>query len=132
MHEQKCFIDAYEWLHEIRKDVRNFAKFDESLKTTLIDILNNLSKESLKTYGPPPLSFCDMSRARLFSLLKPYIDFQMEKIKHELENKEKRDINFSWGQYEQAYEIARRNWQGILAVKYSRFLSLSKARNTYS
>jgi len=129
MHELKCFIDAYEWLYHVQADFLEFHKFETVLKETIFDILKDFRKESLKVYGPTPLGFCDDPKARLYPLLKPHIDIQMEEIIKEIEHNDMWDINFVWGQYAEEFIKARRHWQGVLGVKYSRFLSCENKKS---
>ena len=122
MHELKCFIDAYEWLYGMQKEISGFAKFGTALKVTIAEQLRGFTAESLKSYGPTPLGFCDKPESKLYPFLAPYIKNQIDALMQQFEQGGMWDINFAWGQYEEEFKTAKRNWQAIFATKYCRFM----------
>ena len=121
MHELKAFIDAYEWLYDLKNDFPNFLDFEEKLIHQVLNILRTYQPEDL-SYGPSPIGFFDDVQKQLYRHIKPYIDIQVNHLKKVIPEDDLWDVPFSWGQYESHFQKAKTEWKCIQAIKYLRFI----------
>ncbi len=121
MHELKCFIDAYEWLYDVRDDFICFPSYEIDLKNKVVEMLDAYDPKS-NTYGVSPMGFCSSPSDYIFDVLESKVNQQLQEVKLYIENHDMWDIAFNWGQYPEAFEDARKSWQGILAIKNYKFL----------
>jgi len=123
MHELKSFVDAYEFLYDLRDEFLTFPIFEKILKKQLIEtasMYNGYERE----YKATPLTFCSHPKQHVFDILKPMIDIELKDLIKALEEYDIWPIYFNWQQYPKSYEEAKIIWQSINAIKYLNFLSL--------
>jgi hypothetical protein len=122
MHELKCFVDAYELLYDVRDDFLLFQVFESTLKNHVVSLLENVVIDDA-AYGMTPLSLVQSPKDHIYQVIKPFAKNEINHLKKMIETNDMWDINFTWGQYEDAFKKAKIHWQSILAVKYMRFIS---------
>ncbi|WP_133582367.1 hypothetical protein [Aureibacillus halotolerans] len=67
-------------------------------------------------YKPLPLDFIEGPRDPLCERLGPLVEEHLSLYVEQMDEDGMWDISWSWGQYPEAYEKARQEWKGILAV----------------
>jgi len=121
MHELRSFVELHRYL-SCETPCDNFLKFSDKLKKTIMSIVEQDETKWFSTYCIRPSQFVIGSEDLGYSVLKPLFDKELDMIMKQRNDEGVWNITWNWGQYPEAYPIAKKNWQGVLVVSYLKFL----------
>ena len=94
----------------------SFAQLEQKARTLILDVISREISGGGITYQPLPLDFVKDPADPLYEELKPLVE---ENLRVYWESRSEWgiwDITWGWADYPQEFAVARRYWQGILAV----------------
>ncbi|MBN2795684.1 MAG: hypothetical protein JXR88_09775 [Clostridia bacterium] len=126
MHELSCFLELRKALviTGLSKEV-NFVAFEDQLKTSMAQLIeDDITKWSGYVCRPSTFIIApeDFQSEFYSDLIKSEIQF-LEETRN---NKGLWDIPWSWGQYEEDFHVSKRQWEGIVGLKYMKFIKAFK------
>lgn len=116
MHEMLCFIRLSHFLSEDEKAIV-IQKLRKSIRNVIA-----LTPEEWNNYGAKPLMIVHSKKSPLAHLIRDELELNLD---YEIENQDVEGCwppNWAWGQYEEAWKIAKNDWQGYLTVETLRKL----------
>ena len=115
-HELYCIIRLYYKLDEI-----NQLKILDRIKRAY-DELVNININEWGSYVPYPLKFIELTQGNLFDVQESILEANIEYLIDLLDKHGYIPPTWTWGCYESEWEIAKREWTGILTLKHLRLL----------
>ncbi|MGE4571237.1 MAG: hypothetical protein AB7E09_00620 [Candidatus Izemoplasmatales bacterium] len=118
MHELKCFNELYEYVCE-GLDCTNLRR--KLLEQNMNAIEKDTSKWLSAYVAKPSQVLVSMHSPGIHELM----DLFHQELKMTIANRNSEgvfDIAWEWGQYQEEFEIAKKEWMGIIAVKTLRML----------
>lgn len=116
MHEMLCFIRLSQCLPQDEASIV-IQKLRDSIREVIA-----LSPEEWDNYGAKPLMIVHTKKSPLADLIRDEIELNLD---YEIKNQEEDGCwspNWAWGQYEEAWRTAKKDWQGYLTVETLRKL----------
>jgi len=111
-------------VHELYCYMRVYHLVEEKLREHIIYKLKEGVKECICTdsdkwdgYVPMPLNFLDRPEDNIYGIEQRYID---ENLDYFIENLEKKGVvepTWVWGQYEEEWKIAKKQWTGWITLE---------------
>ncbi|GAA0177142.1 hypothetical protein SH2C18_04220 [Clostridium sediminicola] len=110
-HELFCYIHLYNILDKEFK-----SKLEQPIKTAVSQLIN-INEPEWKNYVPTPLRFINFDSQNYFEIKEEYINQNLDYIINKLEEKGKLLPTWQWGTYQEHWEIAKKEWIGILTLE---------------
>ncbi|MCM1991509.1 hypothetical protein [Oceanirhabdus seepicola] len=111
VHELYCYITLYHLVGENFKE-----KMVEKLKEGVGKCICTDSKK-WNEYVPQPLDFIDSPEENIYGIEQRYIDENLDYLIDMLEEKGVIEPTWVWGQYEEEWKIAKKNWTGVKTLE---------------
>lgn len=122
-HELYCIIRLY-----YKLDATNQSKIMETIKRAY-DKLVNVNIHEWGSYVPYPMKFIELTTGDLFDISDALLEANLDYLVDLLNQHGYIAPTWTWGCYENEWEIAKREWTGILTLKH---LQLLKKYNRWS
>ncbi len=110
-HEVYCYVELLKKQNDPEK-----AKRIEKKVTQACDTLICRDVSQWTTYVPRPLDFINDSKLPHFGISQELIDIHLDYYIELLKKDHFIDTNWQWGVYPEAWEIAKKEWQGVLTL----------------
>lgn len=110
-HEIFCYIQMYNSIDE-----KSSTQIIEKLKLAVSELVN-INKSEWTNYVPTPLKFVDFDSSNYFDIDDKYVDENLDYLIDCLERHGKIIPTWEWDKYLDEWEIARREWMGILTLE---------------
>ncbi len=118
MHEIRCFIDLYLQI----KDVIDVAELKKKIIQMIDQMIERDPKKWFVEYCANPLSFIENKEMPGYDEFKELVTLEASMI-NDFKNEEGVwDISWTWGQYEEAFSVAKNWWRGILVINYLKIM----------
>ncbi len=122
-HELYCIIRLY-----YKLDQNNQIKIIDRIKSAYEELVNvNISEWG--SYVPYPLKFIELTKGELFDVQESILDANLDYLVDLIDKHGFIPPTWTWGCYENEWEIAKREWTGILTLKH---LMLLKKYNRWT
>lgn len=115
-HELYCIIRFYNQL-----DTMNQLKIVERMKRAYSELVN-VNIDEWGGYVPYPLKFIELTEDDLFDLPEHLLNENLNYLVDLLNQHGYIPPTWSWGSFEKEWEIAKREWTGILTLKHLQLL----------
>lgn len=117
IHEVQCYLRLAKLAGgEVQKEI--YKKIEQRL-SSLID-----PPEQWEKYGVQPVALVDSLQSPFAKKLNQELDVNLDYIIEKQLDDGSWEPNWAWGQFEDQWEVAKREWQGILTVQ--NVITLSK------
>lgn len=110
-HELYCFIRMY---NEMGLE---YKKMMEKVITLGVRQLINLNETEWINYVPTPLKFIEEGAVDYFQISESDINRNLDYYIRILENNKRIEPNWQWGMYEAEWNVAKREWTGIITLE---------------
>jgi len=110
-HEIFCYIRMYNSLDE------EFCSQIENTLKLAVSQLVNINQSEWTNYVPTPLKFIEIGSENFFGIEYQFIDQNLDYLIDKLEVDYKILPNWQWDKYLEEWEIAKREWMGILTLE---------------
>lgn len=109
-HEVYCFLSLYKNLPN-----ENRVKIEGKL-TEAIQGLVNVNTKEWDNYVPRPVNFVKDPYSKMFGIKAEDIDTNLDYLIDMLSANGYIMPNWQWGQYDESWEVAKKNWIGVLTL----------------
>ncbi len=110
-HDIYCIVDFYNNISTLyQKAIRERVK-------ALIKFKIDTKESAWKNYVPMPINFIKSKEDLCYSDFSKDVEKNLDFLIKSLSTDYGWNINWAWGQYFEAYEEAKKNWKGFLAIK---------------
>lgn len=110
-HDIYCIIDFYNNISPVYQEV-----IREKVKA-LIKFKIDTEESAWRNYVPMPINFIKNKNDLCYDEFEKDIEKNLDFLIKNLSADYGWNINWKWGQYFEAYEEAKKNWKGVLAIK---------------
>ena len=110
-HEIFCFIKLYHLL-----DANLSNKIEGKLKLAISQLVN-IDQSDWTNYVPTPVRFIDFYSKNNLGIEQRYIDQNLDYLIDKLEEHGRILPTWEWGQYFDDWEVARKEWMGVLTLE---------------
>jgi hypothetical protein len=119
----KEITDIYE--HSLYCYLRFYDHVDDKMKERIQPLLSKRIRNTVNRnpadwqtqYVPKPLDFVKSPKSPFYPQLKDLVDQNLDVLIETVQTKEAWEPTWQWGQYEEAWEKAKKDWTGTIAVK---------------
>ncbi len=111
-HEIYCYIRMYNRVPE------EFKKRMKEPITRAIEGLISTDPKEWDQYTPNPLRFIEKESKEYFGISMNLINKSLDYVINKMETEGEIKVNWEWGQYEDEWNIQKRNWIGIINLNY--------------
>lgn len=112
MHELRCFNELYDYiLIDLEHDV-----FRETLRKRNLSVIEKDANLWFSSYCAKPLQVITSKMTPGYEEIKDLVTKEIKLTFNQSAKDGSFDITWSWGQYEEAFEEARFEWKGIIAL----------------
>ncbi|MFP4177216.1 MAG: hypothetical protein ACLFTZ_00475 [Acholeplasmataceae bacterium] len=112
VHELRCFIELYLDLY----DIFDLTELQRKLSEQVERIVDHDENAWFKTYTPTPTQLVRSPETPGYERIKDLLHREIDMIKGFLEQELRWHVTWSWGQYEEAFEKAKKDWESVLAL----------------
>ncbi len=110
-HDIYCILDFYNNISPIYQEV-----IREKVKA-LIKFKIDTEESAWRNYVPMPVNFIQSDKDLCYDEFERDVNKNLDFLIKSLSADYGWNINWKWGQYFEAYEEAKKNWKGVLAIK---------------
>jgi hypothetical protein len=112
VHELRCFIELYLDLH----GTFDLEPVREKLSRQVEKIINPDINAWFTTYTPTPTQLIRSPETPGYERIRDLLHQEIDMIRKHLEKELSWGVTWSWGQYEEAFEKAKKDWESVLAL----------------
>lgn len=110
-HEIYCYIRMYNTI-----DIEFQTKLCQSIKLAVSQLVN-INQDEWTNYVPTPLKFVEVDSKNFFEIDAKFIDKNLDYLIDGLQEDGKILPTWQWGQYFKQWEIAKKEWIGVLTLE---------------